>query len=244
MKNILIAAVILGVAWYGKKVYDQTMYTIQEVTGSSSVQEDRTLSAFTGIASYIGADVEWRKGEVHSVQIDAPSEVVPQIRTRVEGDMLEIKTDNDVSFGNQRIVIRITSPDLRRVHMMGSGDFVAKSPITRSNFDTNLGGSGSITAEELDVENFDANLGGSGSITIGGKTTNSNIALGGSGTFEGKKLRSARCTANLAGSGTIYCRVEDRLEANLVGSGDIIYYGNPKVEANKIGSGDIEKGSL
>ncbi len=242
MKNVLIAAVVLGIAWYGKKVYDQTMYTIQEVTGHNSVQEDRSLNTFTGIASHIGADIEWRKGEVHSVQIDAPSDVMEKIQTRVEGDMLEINAENDFSIGNQRIVIRITSPDLRKVHMMGSGDFVAKSAIRRSNFDANLGGSGSITVDDLEVENCDANLGGSGTIRLSGKSTNTTLALGGSGTFEGKKLRSARCEANLAGSGTIYCGVDDQLEANLVGSGDIFYFGNPKVETNKIGSGDVKKG--
>ena len=98
MKNVLIAAVILGIAWYGKKVYDQTMYTIQDVTSHNSTQEDRSLNNFTGIASHIGADIEWRKGEVHSVQIDAPANVMDKIRTRVEGDMLEIKAENDFSI--------------------------------------------------------------------------------------------------------------------------------------------------
>ena len=241
MKKLLIAAIVLGVVYFAKQAYDNAMHVVGDVTGVSAAQENRTLEGFNGIASYIAADIEWRRSEVFSFQIDAPSDVLAKISTKVEGDVLEIKTNEDIKMFNQTIKIRVSSPDLRQVHLHGSGDFVSKSPIQRANFKANLAGSGNIILEALELDNFDANLGGSGTITASGMAGVTEILLGGSGTYEGKNLKSDHTKATLAGSGTIDCNAQKVLEANLLGSGNINYSGAPTVVANKVGSGNIER---
>jgi hypothetical protein len=243
MKNLLIVAGILAVVYYGKKVYDQTMYTIKDVANFAVQADDRRTGNFTEISSGVNADIEWTQGETCTIHIDAPSDYLAEIETVVEGDVLEIrhKTKVGFSWGNKSAKIKITSPTLKAISMGGSGAFKNLSRLESSTFDASLGGSGTITLVDLDLEEFGAALGGSGTINADGRTRKAKISLGGSGAYNGRGLKGEDVEATLAGSGDIECHAANSLDATLVGSGDIRYLGNARVNSTKMGSGDIER---
>ncbi len=242
MKNLVIVASILAVAYFGKRIYDQTMHTIRNVTGSSSQSDDRRLANFSQVFSGVSADIEWVKGETYTVQIDASDDYLSNIITEVDGDVLKIKhRSTNFNWGNNKAKIKITSPTLESISMGGSGAFSNLSPIKSETFEASLGGSGAITLTDIDVADFDASIGGSGQIKADGRAKKVQIGMGGSGEYLGSNLMADDVEASLAGSGDIECHATKSLNANLVGSGDIRYKGNPTVTKNKLGSGEIEK---
>ncbi len=242
MKNLIIVASILAVAFLGKKIYDRTMNTIRGVTQFESNSDDRRMADFSKISSGVNADIEWVKGEMFTVHIDAPSDYLADILTEVDGDVLKIK-HNKIGFnwGSKKAKIKVTSPTLESISMGGSGAFTNLSPLRASHFEASLGGSGEITLKDVEVETFEAALGGSGTIHADGSALKADVSMGGSGNFLGRNLKADDVEIGLAGSGDIECHAANTLNISLVGSGDIRYLGNPKVTQSKLGSGSIEK---
>jgi hypothetical protein len=241
MKNFIIVAFVLAIAYLGKNAYNNARYALKEITGVGATKDDlRNVSAFTGVSSYIAGDVEWKAGEKYSVQISAPSDILPYLTTEVNGDIMEIKTSERVRY-QSKVKIVVTSPELRLIAMHGSGNFMASSSINRNSLKIDLAGSGQIEIQNMDVEDLKATLSGSGNIDLGGRAKQADLELAGSGNLDAGNLKSESADIGISGSGNASCGVEKSLNADISGSGNIRYRGNPQVNVSKSGSGTVEK---
>ncbi len=241
MKNLIIVAFVLGIAYLGKNAFDNARYALKEITGVGATKDDfRNVSAFTGVASYVAGDVEWKAGEKYSVQISAPSDVLPYFTTEVNGDIMEIKTSERVKYQSS-VKIVVTSPELRLIAMYGSGNFTTSSSINRNSLKIELAGSGAIEVPNMDVEDLKAKLSGSGTIDLGGRAQKADLELSGSGNMDAESLKAEKADIAITGSGNAACNVEKSLNADISGSGNIRYSGNPQVNVSKSGSGTVEK---
>jgi Putative auto-transporter adhesin, head GIN domain len=241
MKNLIIVAFILGIAYLGRNAFNNARYAIKEITGTGTTTDDfRNVSAFTGVASYIAGDVEWKLGEKYGAQISAPSDILSYLTTEVNGDILEIKTSENIKY-NSKVKIVVTSPELRLIAMYGSGNFSALSDVNRNSLKIELAGSGEIEVHHMEVEDLKAKLSGSGNINLGGNAKQVDLSLTGSGNLDAEKLKAANANIDISGSGNASCGVEKSLNADISGSGNIRYSGNPQVNVSKSGSGTVEK---
>ncbi|MEY3239138.1 MAG: hypothetical protein RIR11_576 [Bacteroidota bacterium] len=241
MKNLIIVAFVLAIAYLGKNAYDTARYAITEITGTGATTEDiRDLSAFTGVVSYIAGDIEWKAGEKYAVQVFAPSDILPYLTTHVDGDILRIKTSQKVKY-QSKVKIVVTSPELQLIDMNGSGNFMASSSINSRILKIDLSGSGQVDIQNMDVGDLRATLSGSGNIDLGGRAKQASLTLTGSGNFDAKNLNAENAKVDISGSGNASCGVEKSLNADISGSGNIRYIGNPQVNVSKSGSGTVEK---
>ncbi len=212
------------------------------VSGESK-EEKRPVKDFTGVELAVPADVYITQGETYSFIIEGDDEFLEKIKTEVSGKTLRIKTEGWFNFGwdNQKVIIKITMPEVERLSVAGSGDIKAVSPIKAENLVTSISGSGDISISELLVKDLTASISGSGDISLGGNGSAkmATVKVTGSGDVTLNGIAFANAEVSISGSGDVYLVASETLNARVVGSGDIVYSGNPLVDAKVSGSGRI-----
>ena len=181
----------------------------------------RTTSDYSDIKCSGSMDFILIKGTEGKLTIEGESNLLEYIITEVDGDVLKIKTENNISLRpsyNKTITITIPFEDIEYVSLSGSGDVVL----------------------DVDANEINASVTGSGDLTLRGKTTQLKTSVTGSGDFHGYKLDAIDVDAKVTGSGDIEIICNGNLKARVTGSGDIEYKGAPKTEDSKVmGSGSI-----
>lgn len=207
-----------------------------------------------------GSDkIIYTQGEKVSVKIHGLKEDVEAVVITQNGKTLNVSRKSTVNngmgwkslfrIGNARdedkLVIYVTSPDLVKVTLTGSGDFVAKGKVDTDNLDIRLTGSGDIDFDDIICDKIDANLQGSGDIELNNvESITAVYQVKGSGDLKVKQQRVKRTTLDLLGSGDINvdCKACDEVEASVMGSGDIVISGQyNKINKRVKGSGDIHE---
>lgn len=222
-----------------------TFTSCRKVNGEGPViNETRTISGFNGVAISMAADVVYRQSPDYKVELEAQQNILDVIESRVVGGELRIGVKNDVRLRSyDRVVIRISSPDIYSLSMSGSGRIEAVAPIITSRMRLALSGSGNINIDTLkcsgDIEGV---ISGSGNILVrGGNSNKEDLFISGSGKLYLEGLIANSVTANISGSGDIKVHVLNTLDARISGSGSIYYKGNPVVNVNTSGSGKVTR---
>lgn len=250
MRKLLIIFLLVGLYWYFRNgcSNDHSFWgtmgkiaTLQRVTGSGPVQTDmRRPGDFTAIQNSISATVEWQYGPTCQVEVIAQENLIPLILTTINDGALAIGSDKNLSSSEQ-MIIRVTSPQLKGLHIAGSGGFKANSPIQTPVFDVHIAGSGSVNASQLSIESLKLHVAGSGSSELGGLADKADVHIAGSGEVHGENLMVKRLNAHVAGSGDVICAVSEFLDASVSGSGSVQYSGNPEVREHVSGTGSVVK---
>ena len=217
--------------------------------------EQRSLSDFDRVANEGAFDVYIIQDEEYSVTIEAESNLIGLIRTRMNGSTLEIDTrDNLKPSQPMKLVIR--TPHVNGIRLSGSGLIDLGNIITTS-CDIRLSGSGlirgNIEADEISLDisgsgtseigihsnHLETHISGSGEMYFEGAVNTARFDISGSGTIKAYDLPLLKCYAKISGSGDIYVNVEDLLDVNISGSGSVYYIGYPEIHSNISGSGRL-----
>ena len=250
-KLIIILAIIisLGATSCRKGIF---------VTGNKNViTEKRELSGFSKLANNGSFEVTIIKDTISYVVIEAESNIIQYIETRVDKGALIIDTRETIN-ARRPMKLTVYTPEMEAMELNGSGSvfseaFVSESfsavvdgsgNITATATSTNtylrINGSGNLTANLL-TENLDAEIHGSGSIKLYGQGIHSDMEIHGSGDIDYFDFQQKYCAAISDGSGNIYVQVTDLLDAKILGSGSVYYRGNPIVNKEINGSGRVVK---
>ncbi len=148
-----------------------------------AAQETRDLSPFTGIGIGISADVYYTPGNSDEIKIEGDSKDVKDLITKVENGMLKLKYE-DWRTKRSKLTIYITSKELDRVSLSGSGKFISDKAISSEEMSLALSGSGNIHFAMLSVEEMDVKISGSGNTRIDkGTAEEVDVKISGSGKF-------------------------------------------------------------
>jgi hypothetical protein len=231
------------------------------IEGNGDIKsEERTVSSFTAIANETSFHVVYVQGTGYSVTVEAESNILPYIETRVTGGGLEISTirgTHCLRCGTQP-VITVTAPLISELVNAGSGDIVAgdlegenvklvasgsgdifAGEISGEDVSIVVSGSGNIMTDGISVSTFKATLSGSGDLTVSGAAVSSRYVVSGSGSVFSGNLVTNTAVVTMSGSGSVYTSVDDRLDAVISGSGNIYLHGSPQVSVTRTGSGRI-----
>ncbi len=204
-------------------------------------KETRNLKAFNEIELAISADLYITQGAPQKVEIEADSDDLKEIETKVNGSTLEIKTkSNWANLG--KVKIYITVPEINGLHIAGSGNIWGESTLKNDKISLSIAGSGSIHLKKLEISKVHAEIAGSGDIKIAGKNaTTLNSDISGSGNIDSQNMAFDEVSISVAGSGDVFCKAIKKLNASLVGSGDVHYLGNPVINVESVGSGKVKQ---
>jgi hypothetical protein len=207
---------------------------------------------FDKIVLNASCDVHYVQGNVPSVRISGPSDVVKNIVTECDGTTLTIKYSKVFSLlqlSNQgNVAVFVTSPDLIDVTMNGSGDFTADGKIDSDTLNVSLFGSGDVYLSNIICDKMNTLLKGSGDVDIKRlECQESTIFLSGAGDIDVKQYHVAKSNVTLRGVGDIDLDLNDcgSADCELYGVGDITLKGNVKTfKQNVMGTGNIDSEEL
>ena len=215
----------------------------KKIDGNGQViTKTRNISDYDHVLIAGNMDVEFVSGEEGTVIIKGESNLIPYLKTEVNGASLKIYFEKGYSIStsrNTKLLVTVSFTDLEEVALSGSGNVSTKKSIKANSFSTSLSGSGSIKLL-IEASKIFVNIKGSGNVSLEGNTEKIECNITGSGDLGAYDLNSKTANASVIGSGGIKINVADKLVARVIGSGDIDYKGNPEKEDKKVvGSGDI-----
>ncbi len=253
-KTSLIIVTLIAIAFTSCENYG-----LIGIKGAGSVvSENIETSMIEGLNLEIPATVYLSKGEGQSIRIDAQQNILDNIETYVNNEVVTIKFDKNVGR-HEDIYIYITLAHLKQLTISGSGNISSDSEFTTEDkLMISISGSGNIDvsadASEVDIDisgsgdiklktftqKLSGNISGSGDIFLIGESTGSAwYNTSGSGNIKTFDFESKYCSVRTAGSGNAKVFAAETLDVEIAGSGDVYYKGNPEIDVNIAGSGNV-----
>jgi hypothetical protein len=229
---------------------------MHRVEGNYDVQtETREVASFNRVINEGDFEVYIIQDSLDKVVIEAESNLIPLIRTRIDGSALVIDTKDNLQ-NNYPMKVYVHATELNEVKLSGSGLMQANDIVT-GDLDISISGSGDIffsgTAQNVNssisgsgkmdlglvCNELDADISGSGDIEIVGTANNGIFHISGSGSIHAYDFTLKECHATISGSGSMFVTVTDYLNVNISGSGDVYYMGAPVIDSKITGSGSV-----
>lgn len=215
----------------------------KRVNGNGKVTtQDRKVGSFEELVVSGSIHVFLSQGPVQAAHVEAESNLLPYIITTKEGDKLKVKLKDNSSISyTHPINVYLTTPEVKKLSMLGSGKIETKDTLTNDEeIKMSVAGSGNIHVL-IDAPEVDANIAGSGDINIRGFTRSLDLNIAGSGNFKGSGLKSEEANLKIVGSGSAWVFASVKLSTKIVGSGDVHYRGTPSLDTKLMGSGKVMK---
>ena len=209
-------------------------------------------------------DIYVTQDTVLKLTVEADENLMPYIVTDVIEDDLYLTTANDRCVRSRNdIRVNLSTPDLTKVHLEGSGDIIINELVTTENVEfKNTGsgrircyylfsndlivdilGSGDIIMDEIDVIDLDILNGGSGDFEVINESSGDFgvFVVDGSGDILADYVRLDELDVDISGSGDITCWVERLLYGEITGSGNVYYRSLPlrDIRIDLRGSGNV-----
>ncbi len=204
--------------------------------------EERESPQFGGVISQGDFDIIIIIDSVYKVVVEADENLLPYIRTGVNGNNLVINnsTRRCLRTGDGHPVqVFVHTPAIYFISLEGSGVIYCDDLIYVDEIRIELTGSGLIDLRDVDALELNALITGSGEIELWGVCEESDLDITGSGKIKTFHLEQDHCMASISGSGDMYVFVYDLLDAKISGSGNIFYKGNPHLNIRISGSGSV-----
>lgn len=198
--------------------------------GSGNViSETRNVSGFDAIRVDYPARVLISQGSTESLQIEAEDNLLPGLRTEVQGDELRIfyrASDGERVNPTETVTITIRVRDLSSIHFSSAGELVVDG-LEADDLRLNLSGAGNVELNDIAVTGLSVNLSGAGSTTASGTAEDLDLNISGFGEFNGRDLEGKTADVTISGAGGATVWVEEDLDATISGAGSVNYYGSP-----------------
>ena len=212
---------------------------LMSVFDSEKITERRAHDGFERIEILGSPTVYYAQADSFSVCVKGPKSMVDDIITEVDGHTLKVRNRGKIVGDDDQTAVYVTSPDLTRVQLNGSGDFISNGRIDTDRAIFVLRGSGDIDVEDIICDECEVELVGSGDFDINRlEAKDVSVSLIGSGDIE----------VNLCNVGDIKTTFQDacrKVDCELDGSGDIKLSGEVvHLNRHKVGTGDIDTSNL
>jgi hypothetical protein len=219
------------------------------------ISETRQLVPFTRVVNEGSFNVIIVAGDETKAIVEAESNLIPLIRTIVNGNTLIIDSRESLQ-PNLPINIYLTTPEVNAIKLSGSGT-IAVDTLVGDYVEVSLSGSGNIDANvsgsmlnvnlsgtgdlwlNIEAQMTFAKISGSGNMNLAGASNEGDFNISGSGKIYSYEFIQNKLNANISGSGNMFVNVMDFLKVKISGSGSVYYQGEPEVDINITGSGSV-----
>ncbi len=181
--------------------------------------ESRPVTSFDRVVASVAADYEVVCGKAPSLHIEADSNLLKEIETKVQGNTLRIGSKSNLR-SEKGIKVVITTTSL-------------------NGFD--ISGAGAVKIAGARGKSLDISVSGAADVTATGQVDKASMTISGAGSANLSGLQAKVATVEVSGAGDIQVWATEDLKAEVSGAGSVKYKGNPKVDWKKNGAGSIEK---
>jgi hypothetical protein len=240
MKKIQLAAVAFILVGFTSL---QAQWGTKNISGNGQViTKTIQTSDYDGLSVGGNFYVTIVEGHTGTITLKGESNLLEEVIVEVEGNSLQIKTDNKVNLKPSRgmkIEVTVPASQLSRISLAGSGEIKNGFNLKSDQLSVRLAGSGSIKLN-LQTTELDTSVAGSGNMFLNGLAAQLKGSISGSGTVDAYRLKAENASISIAGSGHYNVNCSGELKARVSGSGNINYKGKPdKVDSRVAGSGKI-----
>lgn len=176
------------------------------VRGSGNVvTEQRDVTGFHGIEVGGVYQVEAVAGKDFGVTVEADDNLVPLIKTEVDGGILKISSDRRIS-PKSTIRIKVSAPDIDSLDISG----VANVNVT------------GLSNSDLSVDSS-----GASKVALNGTTSKLTVDVSGATKIDAEQLKTENATVDASGACNVVVNVTGTLRADASGASRISYAGSP-----------------
>jgi hypothetical protein len=207
------------------------------------ITETRDLSGFDRISLGGVGHLVVEPGDQESFKVEAESDLLPYIITRVRDGRLEIGLKHRISrplLGSTGpINYYVTVKELNGIEVSGAGK-VTGSRLCADHMDLFISGAGKAKLD-MTVTELDTNISGAGSLRLAGEAVRQALNISGAGKYLASELSSKEGSVVISGTGKSTMNVSDRLDVKISGCGHVTYAGNPEISKRVSGCGKVSK---
>jgi len=214
------------------------------VRGSGeTASETRPVADFTVVRVEFPAEIVIEQGEETSLTVTAEDNLLPQLSTRVAGDVLYIE-NNELDWSQRvdptrSVEIHITTPTLSEVKIISASE-LSVNHMQTDDLTISISEAGTVDLSDLEAGSLDLSLSGAGEISADGSAEDMSLHISGMGPFEGADLEVQTANVHISGAGEATLWAEDELDVEVSGAGSVSYYGSPSVDRNISGVSSID----
>lgn len=220
-------------------VFTAALFSLDVNGSDGSSTEQRNVSGYNEIEIGGAFKVILVQGSSEGVTVEASTDVMKNIITKVEGNTLKIYTEGKMS-SNDAMKLTINFKELKSIDCSGSIHLTASAPLKFDQLDLESSGA-SKTDLELSASKLDVDISGSGHTTLKGSANNVELDISGSGKLIAPSLEATNYDINISGAGSADISVSTNLDVDVSGAGIVKYKGDPKVKKEISGAGKVEK---
>lgn len=210
---IFVAALVIGTVVsnmfsFGRSTGNFFNFSLnfKGVKGSGNMSaEDRNVSGFHGIDVGGVYQVEITAQKEYSVRIEADDNLLPLIRTEVEGGILKIESERRIS-PKSKIRIIIGAPNIDNLEVSGVAN---------------------VTLNDIKNEGLTIDSSGASKIKVTGETAKLTVDVSGASKIDAETLTTGKANIDASGASGVTVNVSGELKAEASGASRIIYTGTP-----------------
>lgn len=215
---------------------------VVSVRGSGvPVTEQRTVGGFDSVALDGVGSLAIVQGAADALRVTADGNVLPQLRSDVDGTTLQLGPRPGTSIQAVTPVrYELTVTQLRSIEVDGVAAASADG-LTAGDLTLAAAGAAQLGLTHLAASSIHVTVTGSGAVRLGGQAPVQTVRLLGAGSYRAADLVAQRADVTITGSGSCAVRVAQQLDVTIQGSGHVEYVGTPAVTRRVVGSGGVTK---
>lgn len=195
---------------------------------------------FSEIRVSRGLDVYLTQSDEVSLRLQADENLHHIIITEVEGDVLKITTDKNISWASSRKVM-VSFKDIEKIVATSGSDVFSTNTITAESLELATT-SGSDMELDVNVDVIDCRSTSGSDLRLSGRTDKLYAEATSGSDIKAGNLKAKTTEARATSGADITVNTSDELYAKATSGGDIKYYGNPEKVTKKDGvSGNVRK---
>jgi len=220
------------------------LYGLMLLTGisvfSAEAQQNRSVGDFTGVKAGDSFKIVLTQSDANTVKVDAPENVMAQIKTEVKDGILVISSEGNIKT-DKDITISIGVKTLSSLDVSGAAEVSSDNQLNCDKLALESSGAGEV---RLDVKTTElkANISGAGDVTLKGSAQSLEASVSGAGELKATNLEADKAKIKVSGAGDAKVYAKQSIDAEVSGAGDIIYKGNPvERNVNISGAGSVRE---
>lgn len=214
---------------------------IGEQGNGKVVKQDRKVSSFTAVDVSGAFEIVLTQGETETVTVEADENLLPLIRTIVEGNELRIDTKDRPIHHVTVMKVYVTIKDLKKIDISGAVDIKTTNQMKLNELNMDASGA-SKSRLDIAVQKLTLDCSGASKMHFTGMAVDVRMDLSGASNIFAFDFPAETYSIDLSGAGKAQINVTKSLYVEVSGAGDVAYKGNPsQVDQNVSGAGSIRK---
>lgn len=197
------------------------IFKFGKIKGSGNVKTDvRNLSGFNEVKVQNAIEVEIAVQKDYGVTVEADDNLLQNIVTEVNGDVLEISTKAGISTRN-KLKVTISMPELANLEVSGASSALVSD----------------VKSDSLEIQ-----ASGASKIKISGTAENLKIDGSGASNIDAEFLQANDVDAEVSGASKATVSASNNLNAEANGASKLLYTGEPAIfKQNSSGASSVKR---